>query len=152
MEKKTILVLLLAIPSIAINVVQYNSLQRQESVLKLYSAKDRLVSSSFEDMTWQFLNKQSQEVAHNQERIEGMIVALNDMKPKDTEISGVWHDGYYRGLNQSSNQEKFAYELGYNQASKDNNKAVNESILKQHISAIYKTEIVERTSKVSEQK
>jgi adenylate kinase family enzyme len=61
------------------------------------------------------------ENAKLQGRIEGMICVAKNIDPEMNTTSGVWHDGYGRGLEQAKFMEEMAYERGYHAATNDGN-------------------------------
>jgi hypothetical protein len=73
-----------------------------------------------EDMTnellWQKLNQvdaNQMETARMQGYNEGINACAYKLDPKESQISSIWHSGYYRGLEQTEFVGEIQYEKGY---------------------------------------
>lgn len=77
--------------------------------MELVSQKDAINSQSVNEMTMMTLHKLREdniELGRNQGRIEGMLAVISGHKPDQDEYSKIFHEGYYRGLDQKT--EEFA--------------------------------------------
>lgn len=51
--------------------------------------------------------------AHEAGKIEGMSLVACNLSPEENLVSGIWHEGYYRGVGQGEYISKYEYERGY---------------------------------------
>lgn len=75
------------------------------------------------------------ENAKLQGRIEGMISVSVNLPPESNATSGVWHDGYQRGMSQTKFIEELAYERGYHAATNDGVCPAGKDNLEKRVSA-----------------
>lgn len=73
-----------------------------------------------EDMTNEMLWQKISQVDNNQIEIarmqgynEGINACAYKLDPKESQISSIWHSGYYRGLEQTDFVGEIQYEKGY---------------------------------------
>ena len=73
------------------------------------------------------------EFAKMQGRMDGITSVVYNIHPQQNEISGIWHAGYQRGLEQTNFVEEMGYEKGFSQGfqkgTNENMKAI-QTILK----------------------
>lgn len=75
------------------------------------------------------------ENAKLQGRIEGMISVSLNLPPESNTTSGIWHDGYSRGMSQTKFIEELAYERGYHAATNDGVCPAGKDNLEKRVSA-----------------
>jgi hypothetical protein len=61
------------------------------------------------------------DVARTQGKVEGMVAVSMNLNPEQNHTSAIWHEGYYRGINQAAYVEEQAYISGYHRATEDMN-------------------------------
>lgn len=138
--------------SLAMNVVQYNSVNRLEAIKEIYNAKDKVISNSFDEIIYQTMLKNQQDTSFQNGRVEGLVMALSGIKVPDSDNSAVWHNGYYQGLSQGVDQEIMTLQIGYKLAVDDLKANLDEKRLEQHVLNRFKDRDNMINSKVAEWK
>jgi hypothetical protein len=65
------------------------------------------------------------EMSRMQGKIEGMVSVAMNLPVENNLTSGVWHEGYYKGLKQSEDEKQLFYTQGYHKATEDMNCPAN---------------------------
>ncbi len=118
----TVLAVLIALGSVGYNIAQKQQIDRLTVVKELSYQKDTLLTDGYNEQILARLNdiKQNQiELARNQGKVEGMVLAIQNIKPEDNLTSDLWHNGYYRGLAQIEDVAQAKYAEGYHKATSD---------------------------------
>lgn len=100
---------ILAASSLGYNVSQNSQIQKFDLLNKISRERDLLLSNGYEDVTIGYLKgiqEQNLELVRNQGRIEGILSVIQNYKPEENLASGIWHAGYYRGLEQTADMSK----------------------------------------------
>jgi hypothetical protein len=105
------------------NIYQFASIKRLEFMRYCSDERSRINGDQLYENTILLINDlrdQNIQNAKGQGKIEGMIAAINNMKPDDqNEYSAIWHSGYYAGTNTNEQAVTSAYESGYHKATED---------------------------------
>lgn len=118
----TCLAVLVATGSIGYNVTQKQQIDQLTVVKELTYQKESILANGYTEQVLARLDdlKQNQiELARNQGRIEGIVSVVENFKQDENINSGVWHNGYYRGLSQVEDVGRVRYEEGYHKATAD---------------------------------
>lgn len=103
-------------------IVVYHTINKDKEASKdkmLYEIAQQR-SKILEDQSFDVLAQLTQdirnnniEIARSTGRIEGMATASMNLSPNSNEISNIWHNGYYRGLDQLSSVEHIIFTKGF---------------------------------------
>jgi hypothetical protein len=124
MNKTLIGALVLGVITLSgMNIYQFASIKRLEFMRYCSDERSRINGDQLYENTILLINDlrdQNIQNAKGQGKIEGMIAAINNMKPDDqNEYSAIWHAGYYAGTNTNEQAVTSAYESGYHKATED---------------------------------
>ena len=123
-------------------IYQNNEISRISNLQQLCDERNKINEDQLRDITYQVLNNTQQnslETIKNQSVTQGILMAIKD--PEETlELDELWHDGYYRGMDQNMYAEETIYENGYNAGMDDAMQTLdllhkNEAAEKQDVSA-----------------
>ena len=114
----------IAAGSVGYNIVQQYEINRLNTIKELARQKESLLNDSFNDMLMNRISEMREniaEVARTQGKVEGMVAVSMNLNPEQNHTSAIWHEGYYRGVNQAAYIEEQAYISGYHRATEDMN-------------------------------
>lgn len=122
--------------SIAGNIGQFYSQKRTEFLLQLETKRNEINGDQINEMissrngSSAFGNPAiDAQFAENQGYIRGIQSVVNKVTPQESEISSIWHAGYYRGMEQTDFVGELQYEKGYGAGftagQRENMKAIN---------------------------
>ena len=108
--------------SIGYNIVQHNQIDRLKTVNELAKAKESLLNDTVNEVLMSRISElrdNMAEMSRNQGKVEGMVAASMNIAPEQNQTSAIWHEGYYRGIQQTAMVEESAYIAGYHRATED---------------------------------
>ncbi len=108
MNRATLLIAICLIVSLFGNGLLYQKYDRQKDIIVLIDQKDKLQQQQMNDITmvmFQKTNENVTDVARQTGKIEGMLAVMSNLKPDANESSQIWHQGYYRGLDQAKDMK-----------------------------------------------
>ena len=114
----------IAAGSVGYNIVQQYEINRLNTIKELARQKESLLNDSFNEMLMNRISEMREniaDVARNQGKVEGMVAVSMNLNPEQNHTSAIWHEGYYRGINQAAYVEEQAYISGYHRATEDMN-------------------------------
>ena len=114
----------IAAGSVGYNIVQQYEINRLNTIKELARQKESLLNDSFNEMLMNRISEMREniaEVARTQGKVEGMVAVSMNLNPEQNHTSAIWHEGYYRGVNQAAYIEEQAYISGYHRATEDMN-------------------------------
>ena len=98
---------------------QHNTIQDLEHFSMVITERGRINDDQLREVMYSMINRGNEndvELAKNQGRSEGILVAIKDPEVTD-EYHALWHDGYYRGMDQKDfsleSVTTSSYEEGY---------------------------------------
>lgn len=100
MNKITLLGTLLA-ASFVYNVYQTTQVGKLSVIAKASEARESINDDNFRDAFISTSQRNDIELAKSQGRIEGILLVVSKQKLEESDYSQIWHDGYYRGLEQA---------------------------------------------------
>lgn len=114
---------------IHLTIYQHNEIQNLEYLNTVSVERNRINDDQLRDVMYSMINKGHEndiELAKNQGRSEGILVAIKDPEITD-DYHELWHDGYYQGLVQNdytiesatSTSYKDGYHTGMDDALRD---------------------------------
>ena len=124
------------IASLAANAGQYFSQKRTEFLLQIETKRNEINADQVNEMistrngSSAFGNPaMDAQFAENQGYIRGIQSVVSKVTPQESEISSIWHAGYYRGMEQtdfvSEIQHEKGYSNGFQAGQRENMKAIN---------------------------
>lgn len=124
------------IASLAANAGQYFSQKRTEFLLQIETKRNEINGDQINEMVANrngssaFGNPSiDAQFAENQGYIRGIQSVVSKVSPQESEISSIWHAGYYRGMEQTDFVSEMQYEKGYSSGfqagQRENMKAIN---------------------------
>jgi hypothetical protein len=99
--QKTIAIAVLVVVSIGYNFYQYFQNTNYQSIVQTSILRENINDDSFRELILGYQNSNSLELAKNQGRIEGILLVVSKQKLEESDLSQIWHDGYYRGMEQN---------------------------------------------------
>ena len=111
-----------AFGSIGYNIIQQNQITNLRTVNELVKQKEALMADSLNEILMARISElrdNMNEVSKNQGKVEGMVAASMNLNPEQNHTSAIWHEGYYRGVQQAAYIEEQAYISGYHRATED---------------------------------
>ncbi len=114
----------IAAGSVGYNIVQQYEINRLNTIRELARQKESLLNDSFNEMLMNRISEMREniaDVARTQGKVEGMVAVSMNLNPEQNHTSAIWHEGYYRGINQAAYVEEQAYISGYHRATEDMN-------------------------------
>ena len=117
---------------IHLTIHQHNTIQDLEHFSMVITERGRINDDQLREVMYSMINRGNEndlELAKNQGRSEGILVAIKDPEVTD-EYHALWHDGYYRGMDQkdfsiesvTTSSYKEGYHNGIEDALKDSGK------------------------------
>ena len=104
---------------IHLTIYQHNTIQDLEHFNMIVTERGRINDDQLREVMYSMINRGNEndvELAKNQGRSEGILVAIKDPEVTD-EYHELWHDGYYRGMAQNEfsleSVTTSSYEEGY---------------------------------------
>jgi hypothetical protein len=104
---------------------QHNTIQDLEHFSMVITERGRINDDQLREVMYSMINRGNEndvELAKNQGRSEGILVAIKDPEVTD-EYHALWHDGYYRGMDQKDfsieSVTTSSYEEGYHNGIED---------------------------------
>ena len=129
------------IASLGGNYFQYFANKKTEFLLDIETSRNRINTDMINDLmiagnktSGGFADPNNATAfAENQGFIKGITSVVTKVSPQESDISGIWHAGYERGLSQTNFVGEMQYEKGYSEGfsagQKENMKAIS-TILK----------------------
>ena len=116
--QKTVLLVGLLVAGTAINYIihLHGRIESLKGLVTLSEMRSDINTEWANDVTWDAVHQNTQDMLKEQGRLEG-IVQLMDGTAYDDAYT-MWHEGYQRGLNQSSDFADMEYDRGYHAAMK----------------------------------
>jgi len=112
----------IAAGSVGYNLVQSYKINQLTTIKELARQKESLMNDSFNEILMNRISEMREniaEVARAQGKVEGMVAVSMNLNPEQNHTSAIWHEGYYRGVNQAAYVEESAYIAGYHRATED---------------------------------
>jgi len=110
---------------IHLTIHQHNTIQDLEHFNMIVTERGRINDDQLREVMYGMINRGNEndvELAKNQGRSEGILVAIKDPEVTD-EYHELWHDGYYRGMAQNEfsleSVTTSSYEEGYHSGIND---------------------------------
>ena len=116
--QRTVLLIGLLVTGTAINYVVHlhGRIESLKGLLTLSEMRSDINTEWANEVTWDTVNKNTQSMLKEQGRLEGIVQLMDGTAYDDTYT--VWHEGYQRGLDQSSDFADMEYDRGYHSAMK----------------------------------
>ena len=108
MNKIALLPVVLAL-SVGYNVYQTSQIGSLTVISKASEVRENINDDNFRDAFITLSQKNDIELAKNQGKIEGILLIVSKQKLEESEYAQIWHDGYYRGLEQNKQLENKEY-------------------------------------------
>ena len=120
--------------SVAANISLYVDNQRKDFLLNIEKKRSEINNDMIAELTYASQEKENNaQIAKMEGYNEAVNGLVNKIDPKESQISNIWHLGYYRGLEQTDFVGELKYEQGYAQGfqrgTNENMKAI-QTILK----------------------
>lgn len=125
---------ILLVASLGGNYFQFIQNKKTEFLLQIETKRseintdqvNELIASGYRGNS--FSDTNTVQIAENQGFIKGINSVIHNISPQQSEVSGIWHAGYERGLSQTDfvgemNYEK-GYSAGYQVGQRENTKAL----------------------------
>lgn len=115
---------IVAAGSIGYNLVQLYEINRLNMIREIARQKETLLNDGYNEVLMSRISEMRDnvaEVARAQGKVEGMVAVSMNLNPEANHTSAIWHEGYYRGVNQAAYIEEQAYISGYHRATEDMN-------------------------------
>ena len=116
--QKTVLVVGLLVAGTAINYIihLHGRIESLKGLVTLSEMRSDINTEWANDVTWDAVHQNTQDMLKEQGRLEGIVQLMDGTAYDDTYT--VWHEGYQRGLDQSSDFADMEYDRGYHAAMK----------------------------------
>lgn len=108
----------------AFSIYQHNRIEQLAMVNTLNQSGSKLNDDNFRDVYFTVLHDLRNNTIENSKnigRVEGILSAISNQKPDSNDFTKIWHDGYYRGMNQIEDVSAAEYVRGYHAACDDLN-------------------------------
>lgn len=112
----------------AFAIFQNNKIEGLSLVNSVNSAGGKLNDDNFREVYYNLLmdirnnNRQSDvENSKSAGRVDGILSVISNQKPDSNDFTKIWHEGYYRGMNQLEDARFEEYVRGYHAACDDLN-------------------------------
>lgn len=92
--------------SIGYNVYQSTQIGKLSVINNASLARENINDDNFREAFIATSQKNDLEFARSQGRIEGILLVTTKQKPEESDYSQIWHDGYYRGLEQAKDTKE----------------------------------------------
>ncbi len=98
---KIILLGTLLAASFVYNVYQTTQVGKLSIIAKASETRESINDDNFRDAFISTSQRNDIELAKSQGRIEGILLVVSKQKLEESDYAQIWHDGYYRGLEQA---------------------------------------------------
>jgi len=120
--------------SVALNITFYIENQRKDFLISIENKRSEINNDMIAELTYASKEKENNaQIAKMEGYNEAINSLVNKIDPKESQISNIWHLGYYRGLEQTDYVGEMRFEQGYAQGfqkgTNENMKAI-QTILK----------------------
>jgi hypothetical protein len=106
------------------SIYQHNRIEQLTLLNTLNVSGSKLNDDNFRDVLFTMihdLRNNNIENSKNIGKVEGILAVATNQKPDSNEYSKIWHEGYYRGMNQIEEVGASEYVRGYHAACDDLN-------------------------------
>ena len=100
--------------SFVYNVYQTTQVGRLSVIAKASEARESINDDNFRDAFISSSQRNDIELAKNQGRIEGILLVVSKQKLEESEYAQIWHEGYYRGLEQAKETKENSIDANKN--------------------------------------
>jgi len=105
-------------------IYQNSRIQNLGFVNTLNASGSKLNDDNFRDVLFTMLHDLRNNTIENSKsigKVEGILAVISNQKPNSNEWTKIWHEGYYRGMNQIEDVGAAEYVRGYHAACDDLN-------------------------------
>lgn len=106
------------------SIYQHNRIEQLAMVNTINQSGSKLNDDNFRDVLFTMLHDLRNNTIENSKstgKVEGILAVISNQKPNSNEWTKIWHDGYYRGMDQIEDVSAAEYVRGYHAACDDLN-------------------------------